>query len=187
MKTTRSEWRECVVERTADDEVLSVKVRAGPASPRATRWTERARVLVEARRGGWTLREAAAAVGVHVATVCRWQKADPALREALLAAALMATQVQQWGSFDRQLRGRSQVPTHKHCPLCNARVTVRAARSCLQQAKLRFWRCGRWPLCKWASWRPRASALQGKSNGSREHECYLRVLTHDLMLLAAAG
>jgi hypothetical protein len=21
---------------------------------------------------------------------------------------------------------------------------------------LRFWRCGRWPLCSWASWRPRA-------------------------------
>jgi transposase len=29
------------------------------------------------------------------------------------------------------------------------------------------------------------SALRGKSDASRERECYLRVLTHDLMLLAA--
>jgi hypothetical protein len=29
------------------------------------------------------------------------------------------------------------------------------------------------------------SALSGKSTASRERECYLRVLTHDLMLLAA--
>jgi transposase len=31
------------------------------------------------------------------------------------------------------------------------------------------------------------SALQGKSDASRERECYLRVLTHNLMLLAATG
>jgi hypothetical protein len=31
------------------------------------------------------------------------------------------------------------------------------------------------------------SALRGRSDASRERECYLRVLTHDLMLLAAAG
>lgn len=31
------------------------------------------------------------------------------------------------------------------------------------------------------------SALRGKSDASRERECYLRVLTHDLMLLAATG
>jgi hypothetical protein len=31
------------------------------------------------------------------------------------------------------------------------------------------------------------SALYGKSDDSREHECRLRVLTHDLMLLAATG
>jgi hypothetical protein len=30
------------------------------------------------------------------------------------------------------------------------------------------------------------SALSGRSNASRQCECYLRVLTHDLMLLAAA-
>jgi hypothetical protein len=31
------------------------------------------------------------------------------------------------------------------------------------------------------------SALRGKSDASRERECYLRVLTHNLMLLAASG
>jgi Transposase DDE domain len=31
------------------------------------------------------------------------------------------------------------------------------------------------------------SALRGRSDESRERECYLRVLTHNLMLLAAAG
>jgi transposase len=30
-------------------------------------------------------------------------------------------------------------------------------------------------------------ALRGKSDASRERECYLRVLTHNLMLLAATG
>jgi len=31
------------------------------------------------------------------------------------------------------------------------------------------------------------SALRGRSDASREHECYLRVLTHNLMILAASG
>jgi transposase len=31
------------------------------------------------------------------------------------------------------------------------------------------------------------SALRGRSDASRERECYLRVLTHSLMLLAATG
>ena len=31
------------------------------------------------------------------------------------------------------------------------------------------------------------SALGGRSDGSRARECHLRVLTHNLMLLAAAG
>jgi hypothetical protein len=31
------------------------------------------------------------------------------------------------------------------------------------------------------------SALRGKSDESRERECYLRILTHNLMLLAATG
>jgi transposase len=31
------------------------------------------------------------------------------------------------------------------------------------------------------------SALSAKSEASRERECYLRVLTHNLMILAATG
>ena len=42
--------------------------------------------LVQARRADLTLREAAKLAGVHVATVCRWQARDPALRKALVEA-----------------------------------------------------------------------------------------------------
>jgi hypothetical protein len=31
------------------------------------------------------------------------------------------------------------------------------------------------------------SALRGRSDSSRERECYLRVMTHKLMILAATG
>ena len=39
----------------------------------------------------------------------------------------------------------------------------------------------------WRHKRVLGSALRGKSDASRERECYLRVLTHNLMLLAATG
>jgi hypothetical protein len=102
--------------------------------------------LLQARRAGSTLRQAAAAAGVHVATVCRWHKRDPELRQALADAAREARHA-RW----KPPAPRPGVRWHRDCPLCKARVVVRAARG-----KLRFWRCGRWPWCKWASWRPRA-------------------------------
>jgi hypothetical protein len=102
--------------------------------------------LLQARRLGATLREAAAAAGVHVATVCRWQKRDPALKEALERAAREAGFGQA-----RPDPLRPFVHWHRYCPLCKARVVVRTARG-----GRRFWRCGRWPVCGWASWRPRA-------------------------------
>jgi hypothetical protein len=51
--------------------------------------TNRAAVeaMLAARETGATLRQAAAAAGVHVATVCRWQKRDPGLKAALQRAA----------------------------------------------------------------------------------------------------
>jgi hypothetical protein len=101
--------------------------------------------LVRWRRVGFTLRKAAGLAGVHVTTVCRWQNRDPALREALHQAAKEAQLQRSW------VGPRPHVRWRRDCPLCKARVVVRTA-----QGKLTFWRCGRWPLCSWASWRPRA-------------------------------
>jgi hypothetical protein len=100
--------------------------------------------LLRARRAGLTLRVAATLAGVHVATVCRWQARDPALRQALAEAAREARRRRPEGA-------RRRVRWRRDCPLCKARVSVRTA-----AGKARFWRCGRWPLCPWASWRPRA-------------------------------
>jgi hypothetical protein len=102
--------------------------------------------LVAAREDGATLREAAAAAGVHVATLCRWQKRDPGLKEALHQAAKDAT-----SEVEIEYEPRPSVRWHRDCPRCKARVVVRTARG-----GLRFWRCARWPDCQWASWRPRA-------------------------------
>jgi hypothetical protein len=101
---------------------------------------------ITARRRGATLRVAAAAAGVHVATLCRWQAKYLRVKQALADAQREArSQRISW-------EPRPRVNWRKDCPLCKARVVIRAA-----PGKLRFWRCGRWPLCPWASWRPRAS------------------------------
>jgi hypothetical protein len=101
--------------------------------------------LLEARSSGLSLRESAAEAGIHVATVCRWQRHDPALKKALDEAALDAR------SERDPPESRPSVRWHRDCPLCQARVVVRTA-----AGGRRFWRCGRWPACNWASWRPRA-------------------------------
>ncbi|HEY7309549.1 MAG TPA: hypothetical protein VH643_09340 [Gemmataceae bacterium] len=110
--------------------------------------------LLRARRTGATLRDAAAAAGVHVATVCRWQNRDPTLRKALRQAADEARP-----EFDDP---RPSVRWRRDCPLCKAKVVVRSAKG-----KARFWRCGRWPECPWASWRPRASRNCKRCGGPR--------------------
>jgi hypothetical protein len=101
------------------------------------------RELLEARRCGLTLREAAEEAVVHVATVCRWQRRDPDLKAALDQAAREAP--------SEPAAPRPCVRWHRDCPRCKARVMVRTA-----AGGGRFWRCGRWPSCAWASWRPRA-------------------------------
>ena len=103
--------------------------------------------LVQARRADLTLREAAKLAGVHVATVCRWQARDPALRKTLVEAEREAKRHR----YLLASSPRPQVRWHTKCPACQAKVVVRAA-----GRWLRFWRCGRWPWCTWASWRPRA-------------------------------
>ena len=101
--------------------------------------------LLRMRRAGLSLRCCAAVAGIHVTTVCRWQNRDPELRAKLQRAA-----------EDARLRRaprdqpRPKVRWRRDCPLCRAKVVVRTGRG------RRFWRCGRWPLCPWASWRPRA-------------------------------
>jgi ssDNA-binding Zn-finger/Zn-ribbon topoisomerase 1 len=116
-----------------------------PFEPRRDR-QEAVDRLLKALEGGVTLRQASATAGVHVATVCRWQKSDPGLRQELRRAAYDARH-----PFDLPPEPRPHVPWRRDCPLCKAKVVVRTARP-----GVRFWRCGRWPWCKWASWRPRA-------------------------------
>ena len=44
-------------------------------------------LMVECRRFGLTLRDAAERAGLHVATVCRWQADDPAFASQMREAA----------------------------------------------------------------------------------------------------
>src|SRR5262249_43586009 len=99
-----------------------------------------------ARAAGATVRAAASAAGVHVATLCRW-----------LAASAGAGAASDRGPAAGLGRGRlaalprPRVATHLECPGCGGPVEVRGAFGPM----LRFWRCGRRPACGWASWRPR--------------------------------
>ena len=102
--------------------------------------------LIAARRAGRTLARAAAAVGVHVATVCRWQAADPTFAEAMR----VAERDHRRAAFAARPIARPRVRWRADCPACGGRVRVRTTAN-----RLRFWRCGRWPICRWASWRPR--------------------------------
>jgi hypothetical protein len=109
------------------------------------RTDQRKAELIYLRYTGLTLRQAAAEVGVHVATICRWQVADPdfyaAMRDGERAAAR-----EKYAS--RPLR-RPRVRWGRTCPKCRASVEVRTA-----SGGIVFWRCSLWPYCPWASWRP---------------------------------
>jgi hypothetical protein len=109
---------------------------------------DRRDALLEARRHGATLREAAARAGVHVATVCRWMRTAPEFRDDMKRAQF---EYREWLSdlFGGQ-PARRRVRWRADCPLCRAKVVVRCA-----NGRAWFWRCGRWPHCGWASWRPR--------------------------------
>jgi Winged helix-turn helix len=95
-----------------------------------------------------TIREAAAEAGVSPATIYRWQSRCPELRQALAYARERGRELLRWQPEDRP---PARVRWRRDCPLCRARVVVRTTRS-----GVRFWRCGCWPHCPWASWRPRA-------------------------------
>src|SRR4051794_3933415 len=79
------------------------------------------RAILRARWSGRTLRDASVLAGVHVATVCRWQRRDPDLRRKLQEAADI-------NRDDAEPEPRRRVPWHRDCPLCKARVVVRTAR-----------------------------------------------------------
>jgi hypothetical protein len=103
--------------------------------------------IVRARRSGWPLRDACERAGVHVSTACRWRNTDPDFELKLLNATDRATEERSdimWPPDQPPVRWR------KDCPACRAKVVVRTAKG-----RARFWRCGRWPFCEWASWRPR--------------------------------
>jgi hypothetical protein len=103
--------------------------------------------LLAARENGATLRAAAASVGVHVATVCRWQRRHPEFHKQMREAERAARRekyLARWGP-------RPRVPQRRHCPICYAQIEVRTA-----SGMITFWRCEHWPVCQWASWRPPA-------------------------------
>src|SRR5262245_16777662 len=86
-----------------------------------TPWRDQGGALeraLAAREEGATLRQGAAAAGVHVATLCRWQARDGLLREALTDAEWVARRRR----FDSRPTRRPRVPWHPACPWCGARA-----------------------------------------------------------------
>ena len=103
---------------------------------------------------GFTTDEAAREVGVHPATVYRWQNRYPDLYEDMLRAQRIRFGLDHLGDYGP----RPRVPWRKDCPECGSAVVVRTA-----SFAFRFWRCERWeepvssPLrCVFTSWRPPA-------------------------------
>ena len=129
--------------------------------------------LVRAVSHGATLREAAAAAGVHVATVCRWQARDTTLGRDIRAAAF-----QGWQMRAVMRDYKPSVPVRPDCPQCGSVVEVATANA---PGGFRFWRCAGWPGCTWASWRPPAP---GRCSG-----CYHGVLywSHSRKTIGCAG
>jgi hypothetical protein len=121
--------------------------------PRADRLAIIAKLLA-ARRHGATLRQAAAAAGVHVSTICRWQLRSPELAAALRAIAVQAAErdAQQHRAAPQPRRvDPFSVPYHPLCPRCGAPAGIGRTTS----GRLYFWQCGHWPAYPWRSWRPR--------------------------------
>jgi hypothetical protein len=113
-----------------------------PIAPYRDRGDQIARIC-QARREGATLESAAKLVGVHVATLHRWQARDNAIWELLHDA-------EQYASRQRCMarpRCRPRVASRRDCPLCGGPIRVRAVRY-----EVRIWCCSR---CRWRSWRPR--------------------------------
>ena len=100
--------------------------------------------LLAARSDGASLRDLAGLLGIHVLTLCRWQRRHPVIKAALGEAAPRRAKAAKGE--------RPSVNVHGACPLCKARAMARKA------GAVPFWRCARWPSCGWSSWRPTAPA-----------------------------
>jgi hypothetical protein len=105
------------------------------------------RPILVALAAGRTLRQAAAAGGVHVATLCRWQARSPAVAGALALARQQALRPRR-PPADPQLlyQQRPNVPWHPRCPHCGWGVEIWRERGWY------WWEC---TGCSWRSWRPR--------------------------------
>lgn len=128
-------------------------------------------VIVAGRRAGLSLAAASAAAGVHVATVCRWQNADPAFAAALQSAEAAHAREKyaaRIAEYERTRRRRLVPPpvvaVHPDCPECRSPAVRRRARWGYPAA---FWGCSSWPLCPWGSWRPRHAEDCGACGGPR--------------------
>jgi hypothetical protein len=103
--------------------------------------------LVEARAAGATVRQAAAAAGIHLGTACRWRLRSPVIAAALRLAVEAARERRRLTRATRPW-----VRWHPACPRCGADVEVRNARGAWSH---RLWLCSGRPTCAWTSGRPR--------------------------------
>jgi ribosomal protein S27AE len=103
--------------------------------------------LADLVASGLSIEEAAKRVGIHPATVYRWQNRYPRFREAMDAAENRRFRLLHPPESYR----RPRVPWRKDCPDCGAAVVVRTT-----WWMLKFWTCERWPQCSFSSWRPPA-------------------------------
>jgi transposase len=97
---------------------------------------------------GRTIAQAAEEVGVHPATIYRWQNEKPDFYAAMLEAERARFRLRSMlcGRYEP----RPRVNWRKDCPNCGGEVVVRTT-----WGMLRFWTCSRrW--CFFRSWRPPA-------------------------------
>lgn len=93
------------------------------------------------------MEQAARAAGVHRSTLARWAAGDRRLQRIIRDAQHVG-----WRATHRGRWRRPSVTWRQDCPVCGAPVTVASA----WHGAFRFWRCERWPACRWVSWRPPA-------------------------------
>lgn len=101
--------------------------------------------ILAALTSGKTLRQAAAAGGVHVATLCRWQARSEAVAQALAQARPRRTRLTA-ADYLALYQQRPNVPCHPRCPQCHSEVEIQEERGWY------WWQCF---VCGWRSWRPR--------------------------------